>query len=251
MVTSGATDDAGVGGRHGARPGVREKVAGRRENPSGKSSVVGVREGIREASGVAENSGGGGQIVGGGVKLPQVIDTPVVEELPRGNETYGMSTKGGGVPGEDRRVQGGDRNPPTTQETKAFGSSGSDKGMTSGPGLLAPSSPQRVTAADGDSAGTHHRHTNSADGARTERAIKYGLLALAEPAGDPASAGTQVSGDGHGATRGAEIQGHRATEMGYRTGQRALLARGMLEDNDRERRPPERQRVPTVLSQGL
>ena len=42
-VTSEGADKAGSGGRHGAKQRVRERVAGRRENPDGKSSGVGSR----------------------------------------------------------------------------------------------------------------------------------------------------------------------------------------------------------------
>ena len=55
-VTSEAADKAGAGGRHGAKQGERERVAGRHENPAGISSGVENREGGHEASEVAENS---------------------------------------------------------------------------------------------------------------------------------------------------------------------------------------------------
>ena len=83
-----------------------------------------------------------------------------------------------------------------------------------------------------------HRHTKGANGARTERASKYGLLAPAEPAGDPAAVEIQVRGDVHGATRGTGDQDERDTETGDNTGQRALLARVIPEDIYEERRPP-------------
>ena len=41
--------------------------------------------------------------MGGVVELLQGINTPGVEELPRGDETYGVLTEGNGVAGEDRR----------------------------------------------------------------------------------------------------------------------------------------------------
>ena len=58
MVTSEATDEAGSGGRHGEKPGERERVAGRQENLAGESSVLVVSEGICEASGVVRNPRG-------------------------------------------------------------------------------------------------------------------------------------------------------------------------------------------------
>ena len=110
--------------------------------------------------------------------------------------------------------------------------------MTSGPGPVAPSIPQQVTAADRDSAGIQHRHPDSANSARRGHASEYSLLALVEPAGDPAATRTQVSRESHRTTRGKEDQCQRATKTSYSTGQHALLACGMPEDNDRGRRPP-------------
>ena len=63
---------------------------------------------------MAENLGGDCQGVGGGVKSPQVTDTPRVEELPWGGETSGVPTEGEGVPGEDGWGRGEDGNSPTT-----------------------------------------------------------------------------------------------------------------------------------------
>ena len=67
----------------------------------------------------------------------------------------------------------------------------------------------------------------------------YGLLVPAEPAGNPADAETQVSGDGHKDTMETEDQDQRETATGDGTGQRALLVHSMPEDTDKERRPPE------------
>ena len=44
-ATSVAADEAGAGGRHGARIGLRERVSDRREKPTGESSGVGGRRG--------------------------------------------------------------------------------------------------------------------------------------------------------------------------------------------------------------
>ena len=73
---------------------------------------VGGDRGGHEAYGVTENPGGDLQGVGGGVKLPQGIDTPGVEALPWGDENPGVDTKGDGVTGENGHGRGGDRNPP-------------------------------------------------------------------------------------------------------------------------------------------
>ena len=59
-----------------------------------ESSGVGDEEGIREASGVAENPQGSRQGVRGGFELPQGTDTPGVAEFPRGDETSGGPTAG-------------------------------------------------------------------------------------------------------------------------------------------------------------
>ena len=50
-------------------------------------SRVGGNEGSREAYRVAENPNGDRQGVGGGVELPQGINTPGVGALPQGDET--------------------------------------------------------------------------------------------------------------------------------------------------------------------
>ena len=44
-ATSTAAEKAGAGGCYGARTAARERVAGRKENPAGKSYVVGGRGG--------------------------------------------------------------------------------------------------------------------------------------------------------------------------------------------------------------
>ena len=127
--------------------------------------------------------------------------------------------------------------PPTTQATEACSASGNNEGMTLRPG----------TAADRDSKGNLHRHPDGADGARPKNGMqlrcKYGLLAPEDLAGNPDTAGTQVRGDVQEDTRRTEEQGLRPTDTGDGTVQRALLARGMLEDKEKVRRNPERQRA--------
>ena len=132
-ATYAAADEEGSGGCHGEKTVARERVSGRRENPSCKSYGVGgggegheaygvatetsgVREDGegREAYGVAENPGGDRQGVGGGVESPQGIDTPGVDALPRGDETPGVTAPGERVPGEGGRGWGVYRNPNTT-----------------------------------------------------------------------------------------------------------------------------------------
>ena len=117
--------------------------------------------------------------------------------------------------------------------------------MTGGQGPAASPHPQRGISA-GDSAGTPHRHPNGANGARPKHGAlacrELGLLASADTAGDPASAETQVTGDGHETTETGD-QTQRYTETGDGTGQCMLLACNMTEDTDEERKPPERQRT--------
>ena len=107
------TEEAGAGGCHGARPGLRERVAGRRENlaskfsevgceeggpkayeVAGESSGVGGKEGGRKAYGVAENPQGDRQGVQGGVELPQDIGTLKVEEFSRGERNLRSGHQG-------------------------------------------------------------------------------------------------------------------------------------------------------------
>ena len=78
------------------------KAYGVARNPSG------VRDngGGHKAYGVGENPREDLHGVGGGVKLPQGINTPGVEELPRGDKTPKGATKGKGVTGEDRQEWG-------------------------------------------------------------------------------------------------------------------------------------------------
>ena len=155
----------------------------------------------------------------GGVESPHGIDTPRVEELPWGDETSGVIPEGEGLPREDGRGGREDRTHPTTQETEACGDSGGDEGATGGPG---PAPHQQRGTASGDSAETLYRHTDIADGPRSEHIAlvcrKYILMAPAELSGDPIAAETQVSGDGHKATMGTDYQDQRKTKTGDGTG---------------------------------
>ena len=135
-ATSAAADEAGAGSRQGQRPGLRGGVTIQQENPNGESSGVGGGEGgceasivARESSGVKDEEGGckasglaeNSRVypkgVQGGVKLSQGIDTPGVAELPRGDETPGVTTGGKDEPREDEWGQGGGENPPTIRAT--------------------------------------------------------------------------------------------------------------------------------------
>ena len=181
--------------------------------------------------------------MGGGVESSQGIDTPGVDELPQGGETSGVPTKDEGVPGEDGQGRGVDRNLPTNRATEESGDSGGDEGMTRGPGTAVLLIPQRVTAADEDSVGTLHRHSDGANGNRPKNGmqwrLKYVLLEPEELEEDLAAAGTQIIGAVHRAKRGVDNQGRTVTKTGDGTRQRALLARGMPEEDNGERRPPE------------
>ena len=232
VVTSEDVDETGSGGRHGAKPRERERVSVRQENLAGKSSGVGGSEGVYEASGVAENPRGDCQGVRGGVKYPMGIGPHVVEELPWGDETSGVTPEGDRVPGEDRQGQGGDGTPPTTRETKASRDSSGDKEMTSGAGPAAPAAPprsRRGMAAGRESAVRPHMHPDGANSARSERVSQYGLLALVEPAGDPAATEIQKLRDGHESTMG--------------TG-------GLGREGDGDRGPDQPARAPSVRHSG-
>ena len=72
--------------------------------------------------------------------------------------------------------------------------------MTSGPGPAALPIPQRDTVVGRGSEVRPHRQPDGVDGARPERASEYGLLVTKEPAGYPAAAELQGSGEDHKAT---------------------------------------------------
>ena len=209
---------------------------------------MGGSEGAREASGVAENPVGNCHGVGGGVESPRGINIPGVEELPRGDNTSGVTPKGNRVLGEDIQGRGRDGTPLTTRETESRRDSGGNKKMTSEPGTAAAPRPHRGTAAGRGSKVRPHRHPDGAKGAVHERASKYSLLVPAELACDPDAAEIQEGGDGHEATMGTGDQYVRETDTGDQTGKRALLARGMPEDADKERIPPKRQHALNACS---
>ena len=82
-----------------------------------------------------------------------------------------------------------------------------------------------------------HRHPNGANCTRPERANEYGTV------------DTQVRRDGHEDTIRTGDQDERETDTEDRKRQCTLLARGMLEDSKKERRPPEWQCAPTPRNQ--
>ena len=184
-VTSEVADKAGAGGRHGAKQGKKKRVAGQWKTPSSKSSGVGSREG-----------GGrglcwGGKLQGvfpGSGRVSRVAKGhrhPWSGRVAPGEETSGVTPKGDGVPGEDGRRRGGDGDSPTTHSSKASRYSCRDEEMTSGMGPVTPPIPQRGTSAGRGSEVIPHMHPDSADGGMPKCASKYGLLAPAEPEGDP------------------------------------------------------------------
>ena len=87
---------------------------------------VGDKKESREASGVAKKPGGDHQGVHREVESLQGIDIPGVAELPRGDKTPGVTTKGKEVLGWDGRGRGGDKTSPTTQVTKERGAGGGE-----------------------------------------------------------------------------------------------------------------------------
>ena len=134
-------------------------------------SIVGYKEGGREACGVAENPGGDHQGVVGVAELPLGLDTPRVAELPKGDENPGVATKGEGVPREDGRGRGGDGTPPPTRSTEETKAGGGNEDMAHGPRTAVAPLPQRETAPDKDSAGPQLRQSDGANGARTKNGM--------------------------------------------------------------------------------
>ena len=160
--TSAANNEAGAGGRHGARTAARERVAGRREQLAGESyEVLGGGEGFkayrvlsetlgvrgdgggREAYGVAENPGGNRQGVQGGVKSPQGIDTPGVDALPQGGRKLQSGHQGRQSDEGGRTGAGRGWKPPH----HLSGDSGNNEDMMSGTGLEVSPIPQQGMAA--------------------------------------------------------------------------------------------------------
>ena len=104
--------------------------------------------------------------MGGGVELPQGIDTPRVDELTQGDKNPGVPTKGDKVTGEDGQGRGGNGNPLTNQASKDSGDNSSNDGMAHGPRTAEAPRPQRDTAADNNIVGPLTRQSNGNDGAR-------------------------------------------------------------------------------------
>ena len=160
---------------------------------------MGDREGAPKASGVAENSGGDCQGVGGGVKSPRGTDTPGVEELLWGDKTSGVIPEGDGVTGTGRQERGGDRNSPATRGTEGSTNTSRGEEMKSNqePAVL-PSKPRGTKEGEIGEVSTQ-RYSDGTSGVRPEHGAlarrKYGLLAPEEPAGDPAATGPQGSGE--------------------------------------------------------
>ena len=114
-----------------------------------------------------------------------------MEELPRGEETSGVTPEGDEVLGANGGGRGGYRNTPATRDTEVSRDISSGKEMESGPGMAAPQCQQRGMSEGGGSELSMHGHTNGADGAKPKHVAlarrEYGLLAPEKPAGDPAA----------------------------------------------------------------
>ena len=117
--------------------------------------------------------------------------------------------------------------------------------MTCDPRTAAPPRPQRGMVVDGDRAGPEQRQSNSANGTRPENGMysrrEYSILAPEDPTGGPATAGPpnkrgrRWGHKGDGRPRAdADVDGDG--DRGE-TGQRALLARGMQEEGNKDRIP--------------
>ena len=229
-----------MGGR-----GEGREAYGVASDPSG----VGGDRGGREAYGVAEKPRGDCQGVGGGVELLQGIDTPGVDVFYWGDKTPGVDTEGNRETGEDGQGRGGDGNSPTTRASADSVADGGNNGMAFGPRTVPP--PRlSCTAADDVSAGPLTRKSDGVNGSRTENGMhprrEYGLLALEEPEGGQANAGTRARGDGHGATSGTVEEGRTDKPAEAETGQRTLLACVTQEDGDKAQIPPDQSRALNV-----
>ena len=103
------------------------------------------------------------------------------------------------MPGEDGRGRGGDENYPFIQDTKGSVNTSRREDMASGKEPVAPQIPQRGILGGEIGEVSMQRHPDGANGASPKLSAlarrKYGLLAPEEPAGEPAAAGTQGSGD--------------------------------------------------------
>ena len=175
-ATSAAADEAGAGGRHGSRPGMRDRIYGQQENTSSKSSEVGGKEGWHEAYGVvsessgvggeeggrksyivAENLGGDLQGVRGEVESSQGIDTPGVDEFPWGDETPHSCHQGRGSDGGGQTGSGWGRKPPLHPRNwveRGNWQRQGEVGRARYDGAVAPT----AGLGTGDSAGSTHRH---------------------------------------------------------------------------------------------
>ena len=171
-------------------------------------------------------------------------NTPGVEELPQRDETSGVTLKGDRVPGTDGWVRGGDRNSPTTRDTKGSVNNISGEEMTSGQDPEAPHIPQRGMAKGNIVELSTKRHTDGAYSARPEYSAlvcrEYTLLLPEEPAGDPAAAWPQWSVGSPEGTMGIGGIDRRETRTMERNGQCTLLACGQPEDEDEEQGPNSR-----------
>ena len=96
-----------------------------------------------------------------------------MEELPRGDETSGVTPKGDGVPRADRRGRGGAGNYPATQSTEGSGNTSRGEDMEIRQEPAAPQRLQRGMAEVRRGEVRLHRHP---DGAMPE----HGALARRE-----------------------------------------------------------------------
>ena len=157
--------------------------------------------------------------------MPRGTDTPGVEEFPWGEETSGVNLKGNGVPGADIQGRGGDGNSPATRDTEGSSNLSRGEEVASRQEPAAPPSPHRGTTEVEIGEVSTERHP---DGARPKHSAlarrEYGLLAPAEPAGNPAAAGPQGIRDSPNDTTGTGGTYRRETGAEERNRQRVLLA---------------------------
>ena len=261
-ATSTAIDEAGAGGRHVERTGVRERVAGRRKTQTASPQEWEARRGVARPTvwlvnppewGAKEESarptewrktlGGTAQECKGELSCYRALAPPEWKSYPRGTKPPEWPPRVREVQGRTDRGGKGAETPPPPKQARRAEPMAETRAWQVGQGrrrLRARSGArQQTTTARGHSHGNltapmvpgpkwhslapRVRHTGA--GGAVGRLIQHG---------------PHVRGDGYTATRGTEDKGWTETDMGDGTRQRAILARDMQEDGDKERSPSDR-----------
>ena len=134
--------------------------------------------------------------------MPRGTNTPGVEDFSQGDKTSGVTPKGDGVAGPDRRGWGGDGKSPSTRDTEGSRNTRRGEEIASGKDLAAPQIPHQGTAECRRGEVRPQRNPDGTAGARSKHSAlahrEYGLLApegTERLAGNPAAAELQDSRD--------------------------------------------------------